>query len=174
MTFANGKRPIRQLAGHELEVLMPQVVSPLYNSRVADELVSGGVPILMEISSSRGECAWHPLANLRPDEPMVCPTKERLVKTVRSDGVRWLAPPGAELESVWMLLGYLIEAGPLPVAICAPKPVILEKVRYIAFWGRIGGLYPDWGLRLIRHDTHFPENYARFRRAQLLVSEPID
>ena len=169
MTFS-----VHTLAGHELEVLMPQVVSPLYNSQVADALVSGGMPILIEVSSSRDACAWHPLTNLRPDEPMACPTKERLVKTVRSDGLRWLAPPGAELETVWMLLGYLIEAGPLPVPICAPKPVTLGEIRYIACWGRVGGPYPDWGLRLIRHDTHFPENYARFQSAQVLVSEPID
>lgn len=143
-------------------------VSPVYDSRLADAMIPGGLSILHLNAMSYANRVWSSIPVLRVDfyELPRCSSQsaQRTVELVQPN----LYDRMKEVEDVWTLLGYLVSAGPIPLRMCAAKPFLFNGQTHIAWWGRI---HDDGELALVLmpSKTPFKETWREVRYGHFLV-----
>jgi hypothetical protein len=157
-----------------MEVPPQALVSPLFDSRVADEIVCGGVDVYLELpahSRRMHEKVPYVRVDKRPAS-----TGRRLVRTLPASSFSWRAREDQRLENVWALLGYLVKVGPIGVPLCAPEPLSMHGVLYCAFWTNLleQECGKSWVLYLARFDSHRAMASHMVRGSHGLISEPVD
>ena len=134
--------------------VVPQQLHPLFNSRACKTFIGTGFRISREMRMPSGELRWDnygPADDLRlPSRGHIIPRQRVVTALPRNDPNRPI-PKNAKIESVWTLLAYLCELGPVEAPIVACSPVWVKKDNYIAYWGP--NEYLGQRLWLIRHKT---------------------
>lgn len=149
-----------------------QAVRPLYHSRVLDTMFGNTLRICQESIKKGTRPSWTFLSYVQA-QGSAGSEHVRLARAVpRNDPLRPFSKD-ARLETVWVLLAYLAELGPVEAPITAAAPFVCGDRVHIAYWGETEkGV--GYRLHIIREDTPHQALRALIDSSLLLISEPAE